>query len=333
VADVLYPFIFSYRWGVPHANRNEYDRVIGEATALMRERLAGLRVLRIEREVKEIADVKLTWEIPVIEVYLRSTPADLQDVVSVAPPWSTLPWHVMVLMEEAVKQGMAAFSLEEAKRRGVGWLDLVREPNVQARLALLVQRFERQGYVPGPLKEFVAADEATRRWSALKQFHDEHGHFLVTNGPYKLERWSKDTTVLGAFRDLSYPVGVGSFDQYVLPPRAYITKVERRGNGLQISAEIEKAVRVQRSYTSVREPLTGQSMAGPYRIQPVCRYAVVSPEGSVVRAGSAQFADDGTFSVALAGLTPGQYTVLTAVYLNGNRVNPDVKAVAYRVEP
>ena len=36
-----------------------------------------------------------------------------QDAV-IAPPWSTLPWHLLVLMEEAVERGWAAFSQEEA---------------------------------------------------------------------------------------------------------------------------------------------------------------------------------------------------------------------------
>ncbi len=332
VADLLYPFVFSYRWGARGQNRTEYDRVVDEGTALMRKRLAGVRVVRIEREIRDIGDVKLTWERPVIEVYLRSASSGPQDA-SVAPPWSTLPWHLIVLMEAAVKQGVAAFSLEEAERRGVGWLDLVRERNVRARLALLVQRFEREGYVPGALKEVVTVDEARQRWSALKQFDDTYGHFLVTNGPYRLEKWSVDSAVLEAFRDLSYPVGVGSFDQYVLPPRAYISKLERGRDGLQIAAEIEKAVRVQRSYTVVREPLTRKSSVGAYPVEPVCSYVVVGPDRAVLRAGAAQWADDGLFRVNLTGLAPGQYTVLTAIYLNGNRVNPDVRAVEYRVGP
>jgi hypothetical protein len=306
--------------------------VVDEATALMRERLAGVRVVRIEREIRDIGDVKLTWERQVIEVYLRSAWTGAQDA-SVAPPWSTLPWHLIVLMEEAVKEGVAAFSLEEAQRRGVGWLDLVRERNGRARLASLVQRFEREGYVPGALKEFVTVDEARQRWGALKHFYDKYGHFLVTNGPYRLEKWSADSAVLEAFRDLSYPVGVGSFDQYVLPPRAYISKLEPHRDGLQIAAAIEKAVRVQRSYTVVREPLTRKSSVGPYPVEPVCSYMVVGPDGTVLRAGAAQWADDGLFTVNLTGLTPGQYTVLTAIYLNGNHISPEVRAVEYRVGP
>ena len=36
-----------------------------------------------------------------------------------------------------------------------------------------------------------------------------HGHFLVTNGPYKLKAWSAESVTLEAFRDLTYPLGVG----------------------------------------------------------------------------------------------------------------------------
>ena len=36
----------------------------------------------------------------------------------------------------------------------------------------------------------VTADEARKRWAALAAFYQEHGHFLVTNGPYRLVKWS-----------------------------------------------------------------------------------------------------------------------------------------------
>ena len=62
-----------------------------------------------------------------LEVYLRDAPGDERQVAALAPPWSTVPWHLLVLMEEAVIRGHAAFSEEEAARRRVPWLDLVRD--------------------------------------------------------------------------------------------------------------------------------------------------------------------------------------------------------------
>ena len=76
-------------------------------------------------------------------------PEDPEQDAVFAPPWSTLPWHLMVLMEEAVGRGWAAFSQAEAARRGVEWLDLVRSEEIKTRLAALVDQFEREGFSPG----------------------------------------------------------------------------------------------------------------------------------------------------------------------------------------
>src|SRR4029077_3168614 len=75
---------------------------------------------------------------------------------SPAPPWSTLPWHLLVLMEEAVGRNWAAFSQTEAIRRGVEWLDLVRSQPLNARFAALTESFEREGYRPETLRPIVS---------------------------------------------------------------------------------------------------------------------------------------------------------------------------------
>jgi len=210
--------------------------------------------------------------------------------------------------------------------------DLARGKDIQARLASLADELERGAYIPDSLKGLVRVGEAKQRWAALKQFSLKHGHFLVTNGPYRLETWGGDSVVLQVFRDLSYPLGVGSFDRHALPSRAFVSKVEERRDSLRISAEIEKPVRVQRTYTTVREPLTSASEVGAYRVEPVSRYVAVSLDGTVRTAGTAPMADDRTFALDLQGLTPGQYTILIAIYPNGNQVNPEVKTIPYRVE-
>ncbi len=262
---------------------------------------------------------------------MQSTPPDSLNAAAVAPPWSTLAWHLLVLMEEAVQRGLAAFSLEEAKRRGVAWLDLVRDRELLGRLAGLVAEFEQAGYIPESLKGLVRTDQARERWEALRKYYEKHGHLLVTNGPYRLDRWSEKGVVLQVFRDTSYPLGVGAFDQYVLPPKAHISRLERRAGSLRITAEIEKAVRAQRSYTFVREPLRKTSATGPYPVQAVCSVVVIGPGGTVVHAGTGSVEADGSFAVNLKGLKPGRYTVMTAIYQNENTVKPDIRTLQYRV--
>lgn len=334
VADVLYPFIFSYRWGVRHPqNRNEYDPSVESSTALMRDWLQGLRVVRVETEVKRFEEANVTYQVPVVEVYLKYALPDAQQTTAVAPPWSTLPWHLIVLMEEAVKRGVAAFSREEAERRGIGWLDLVRDRKAKERLASLVKDFARQGYVPSSLKGLVTVAESRARWAALRRFYEKHGHFLVTNGPYRLDRWSEGSAVLQAFRDFTYPLTMGAFDWYPVPRKAYVSTADLRDGRLEIHAEVERVMKFQRSYTIAREPLRSQSPDGEAVEIPVCRYVVVSLGGDLVSAGSAPYDKTGFFTVDLRGrMKPGPYRILVGLYLGGNSVNLDIKVVPYQAE-
>lgn len=332
VADVVYPYLFASRWGAGGASpAPERDPDIERSTALLRSWLAAFRLVKVDTLVREFGeDLKFTYDVPVVEVYLDHHVSDAATAALVAPPWSTLPWPVMVLMEEAVRRGYAAFSQPEAVRRGVAWLDLVRDQRVKARLAALVDEFVRQRYVPDALKRFVTADEAGRRWEALRQFYAAHGHFLVTNGPYRLDKWSPDSVVLTVFRDLTYPLGVGTFDRYAIPLRAYIARAEQRGGRVEIDADVERISHFQRTYEIVREALHGK--AAEIDELPECRYVVVGADGAVVDAGTARFRDTGPLAIDLkAKLKPGRYTILAALYLGGNTVNPEVKLIPYRV--
>src|SRR5262249_47076586 len=121
VADILYPYAFLYLWG---AKAREADGVreprLAAAFDAMEERPAGLKVVRVEETKHAIAEgLEVVTKTPIVEVYLRSAFGDERQVAALAPPWSTVPWHLLVLMEEAVKRDYAAFSAEEAQLRGV----------------------------------------------------------------------------------------------------------------------------------------------------------------------------------------------------------------------
>src|SRR4029450_3043815 len=124
----------------------------------------------------------------VIEIDLKTGSTDPQELAALAPPWSTVPWHVTALMEEAVRRGVGAFSSAEAKRRGVRWLDLARAARTREELGRILDRLASDNHIPEPLRRLVGADEAQTRWAALRQFAQRRGHYLVTHGPYALER-------------------------------------------------------------------------------------------------------------------------------------------------
>src|SRR5262249_61124246 len=119
-------------------------------------------------------------EIRVSAVYINSL-VETQQAAVLAPPWSSLPWHLMVLMEEAVQRGWAAFSAEAAQHDGIKWLDLVRDPQLQMHMAGLVEEWARQGYVPEALHRFVAPRRARQRWLSRRTFVQSRVRLLVRN--------------------------------------------------------------------------------------------------------------------------------------------------------
>ncbi len=138
VADLLYPYAFAYRWGAkPDRGGDAHEPRLEAVLAAMQERLVGLKLVRVDKtNARHRRGLGASsCKTPVLEVYLRDAPGDERQVAALAPPWSTVPWHLLALMEEAVVRGYAAFSQEEAARRGVPWLDLVRDPGARGKAA------------------------------------------------------------------------------------------------------------------------------------------------------------------------------------------------------
>ena len=322
VADLLAAFAFAARAS---------DPAVAEATRGVREHVRGLRPLRVDTAVLAFGEDKLTYEVPVIEVYVDRRADDPRRIAAVAPPWTTVPWPLLALMEDTVARGLAAFSADEARRRGVPWLDLARDAALLSALAARIGELARQGFVPPALAGLVTADEARERWTALSAFQQAHGHLLVTNGPYLLEKWSPSGAVLRVFRDLTYPRGVGAFNLYAAPLRAYVAVAEARGGQLVVRADVEKTERFGRESQVVRERFSRRTSEQDKRSLPVLHWVAVAPGGGVAGAGTAgpEPGGDG-FRVALpAPGGAGAHTLLVALSLDGNLVDLPVTVLAW----
>jgi hypothetical protein len=327
VADLLYAYTFAYRWGVRGKEMEaRYDPFIDAATAPLRQHLVAVRPVGVDAGSKSfrVGDVSFVREIFTVEVYLDIAPGDPDWNAVVAPPWSTLPWHVLVLMEQAVERGWAAFSSAEAARRGVPWLDLVRSTEFTAKLASLLTQFQHEAFRPSALLPYVSEEEARRRWTALSKFYKANNHLLVTNGPYKLKSWGGQTVTLEAFRDLTYPLGVGSYDAYAVPRRGFITAIERQENRLVVYGDIEVVEKFQRSYRLVRTSLKSVPAVALRRAAPECRYVLTDKNGRIVLAGAAPLGPGADFQIELAGLQPGRYTMSGQIAVNGNVANASI---------
>ncbi len=306
------------------------DPAVMRATARMRERLAALRILRTETDVLAFGEDKLTYEVPIVEVFVDRPSANPAETALIAPPWTTVPWPLLALAEEAVARGLAAFSRENAQARGVPWLDLVRDRALGPRLRALLDELAARRHVPAALVGRVTPEEAEARWAALRAFHDASGHFLVTNGPYRLASWTEDASVLQVFRDLSYPRGLGAFNSHALPLRAFVTAVEARADELVLKAEVERLDRFGREYQIVREPFVKRVLEQDRRSLPVGHYVVVGPDGAVAAAGTVEASDPGDYRIDLRAVDrPGHYVALVALAVDDNRTNLPVKVVPW----
>jgi hypothetical protein len=329
-ADFLYPYALALRWGEDR-KADVFDPEIAAATVTMRERFRGARVVRVEESKIVLADLTFTYHSPIVEVYLDNQSSDPQQSALLAPPWSSVPWHVLALMEAAVERGIAAFSQSEAARRGLPWLDLVRDPAQLAKLRILIKEFAQASYRPAALEGLVTPQAAKARWEALDAFASEKGHLLVTNGPYRLRSASPEATVLDVVREFTYPVGLGTFNPYSYPPRAIVTTVARVGDGIVIAADVEMSTKAQRDRRIVRTALTRETLRDTFPIHTEARYVLIGADGKAAAAGVASRQTDGRFVAPLpGGLPPGHYTVSAAVFLDGNAFAPDIGRVSFR---
>src|SRR5207237_395844 len=209
VADILYPY-----------------------ASAAREAVAAVRVLGVRKEIKDLGDMQLLYDVPEVEVYLKAA-VDAETAPALAPPWSATPW-------------------------------------------------------------------------------------LVTAGPYVLGKVTPESASLVVFRDFTYPLGVGSFDQYPIPLPAFIVKTERRGERLEIQADVENIEKFARSYKIVREPFRPQPASEKFREPLTVHFSVLGPNDEVAAAGTSRDVQNGRLVVDLAGrLKPGAYRVLLALALNG----------------
>ena len=334
VADLLYPYVFARRWGLKaNAGTDPHEPRLAALAATIEERLVGLKHVRTDKTTHAIAEgLSIEAKTPVLEIFLKDAPGDERQVAALAPPWSTVPWHLLVVMEEAVARGYAAFSREEAARRGIAWMDLVRDRDLRARLLALIANFERESYCPQPLKNFVTADEAQARWRALRTFAETNRHLLVSNGPYRLKEWTPQTVVLEAVREMTYPLGFGTFDRFVNPPRAVIAAVAQEADEIRVRADAEMLLKAGRTYRLEKEPLRQQTTRGVQGLLVVSRYLLIGPDGKVVKVDKMQWKEDGQFVIKLPdSLTPGQYTVILGIFLDGNALEPSAKVIRVRI--
>jgi hypothetical protein len=205
--DVIYALFFMKKWV-------ERDAELAKTAKHVLDDLRGVRVLNITEVPFIIPNVlnstkRYLW----VESYLKVDRVNFEKVAALNPPWTTLPWELLYLVDTALEEG----------RLSVRDLDLVEGKTVDI-LAEKLRELSSVNAVPAQIRGMVNDVEARKRWDSLMSWFNSTGNLVVTNGPYMLAKTSKSEVVLKVFRDPTYPLGIGSYDHLNVPRFARISK-------------------------------------------------------------------------------------------------------------
>ncbi len=246
-----------------------------------------------------------------VTVYVDYWHFDENMIAEYASPTSfAMPWEVLAAMDDLVfEQRRAAYSDTAASRQDVPWLSLV-----MTRDAKLVDRTLREmglrkvvpaGYFQVGDRTLVTQDDAVARYEAAQQWFDDHGHLVISSGPYLLERYdpAAQYAELRAFRDPGYPFTATDF-QLGEPPT--LTVADPAPGPIAMGADASIPVTVE----------------GPGTL--ALRFLLVDPAtGAVVTGGDATpGTEPGSFSVDIGAditgtLFPGLYQLDLAASSDG----------------
>ena len=207
-----------------------------------------------------------------LEVYVDFWHFDKNYIAEYASLWSGgMPWEVLYLMDKEVfekPRPLYTYSDTAAARLARQQLSLILKEHVSVLRKTLLD-IRRNGEYPSNVfnvlgKEYETPENAVARYDALLNWFNQHGHMVVSSGPFILATIdpAAQYAELKAYRDPSYPFKPGDWF-FGRAQRPEITSVSSKVN---LAAERSITVRVRGEpplhlkYV-LRNPVTGAEVA------------------------------------------------------------------------
>ena len=156
-------------------------------------------------------------------VYVDYWHIDDSFIAAAADVWTGVPWELLALMDSAVSAKELAFSDSRAGEWGVDWLDLAKGPSLSI-LASHLAELKSANFIPAymtdpdlPSYARITSDMASSRWNALNSWYSEHGHFMVSNGPFYLESINPSSKMIEVAAFRQYPYRADYLDELLGP--------------------------------------------------------------------------------------------------------------------
>jgi peptide/nickel transport system substrate-binding protein len=308
VYDMMYADYFSYEWGT---DLGSGDRTVDpEYTALASE------ALKLSKGTRYVSS-------DTIETYTDIWHYDEKEIAGSGAFFTTEPWEIIAASERIVMDGRLAYSRSEAQAKGVGWYDPIIKEHADLMKAEL-QEMKSEQFVPPALRGLVTVQDAITRYDASMSWIDNHGHAIISNGPFYLDNYNAaaGTITIKAFRDSSYPFEVGQWSQFEMAPLADITSVD-----------VPRLV-------SIGEPTSvhlSVDVAGQPSSNATVSYFASNKDGVVVIKGNAQSQNIGQFNIDLtaemtAKLSPGPNQIKIFATSN-DALRPDISSSTILAAP
>ncbi len=160
-----------------------------EGSAIFDEDAAG----NLEAFLSHFKGVRIVSTDPlVIETYDDNVYADAELNVTTWWPnygYGEAPWQSVAVGNLAVAAKELAWGTGQADRNKVEWMSFIGGPSLEILAKYLDQAIaDKTIPYPNVMGNYVTADEAVARYTALKNWFAAHGHFWVGTGPYYLDK-------------------------------------------------------------------------------------------------------------------------------------------------
>jgi peptide/nickel transport system substrate-binding protein len=118
-------------------------------------------------------------------------------------------------MEKAVTDGKLAFSRSDAASKNVDWMSLI-IPDDANILKANLEDFAKERLVPPALGYINDSSYFGLRYNASASWIAQHGHAVISNGPYYLDNYSPEARkiTINAFSDPTYPFKAGYWKKF-----------------------------------------------------------------------------------------------------------------------
>ena len=132
-----------------------------------------------------------------------------------------MPWEMIYSMEKAVTDGKLAFSRSDAVSKNIDWMSLI-VPDDAKLIKANLDEFASENSIPPALAFVNDSKYFDARYNASSAWIAQHGHAVISNGPYYLDSYAPDARkiTIKAFDDPTYPFPAGywkKFEQVSMP--------------------------------------------------------------------------------------------------------------------